>query len=452
MNGIDTATLNASLRREVRFKVVELLDDLLEEQQIDTLCRAAGHRCRRRLFTPYVTICGLLIQALDDKKSQAKAVIDLMHQLEALHMRVGSHDPSSFCAARQRLPQEVLPTLVQRVGDRLEEQVPASWRTFGRPVKLVDGTTVSMPDSLENREYFGCPSNQHDSCSMPLARVTALFSLQTGAVLSARISPYRTSENQQWMSLMQDLEAGDIVVGDRLFGSYAAIAMLRERKVDGIFRVNQRRKVPRGNWTECIVTWKKELMPAGMQADDYQRLAPQMKVRLIRANQIDPKSKHRKEVIIVTTLLDKRRYPAKKIVELYGRRWDVELNLRHIKSTMNMAILSGQKPQTVRLEFHAHLLAYNLLRNVMWKAGLSRGINPIRLSLEAARQEVLAWYRFHITRPAKGHSALLDAVASHRIPHRPGRTEPRLLRRARRKYQLMNKPRHLLREQMSMTP
>ena len=449
MSRIDSAKLYERLRLDVGDKAVELLSDIVGEEQIDAICAEAGYEYRKRLFTPYVTLCALLIQALDDKKSQSNAVINLMHQLCAASLPSGSHDPSSFCAARQRLPEHIVPMLVQRTGIALEQAVPSNAHTWKRPVKLVDGTTVSMPDTPENREYFGCASNKQQTCGMPLARVTALFSLANGAALSALIDPYRVSENQQWAQLQQELHPGDIVAGDRLFGSYATLAGLRERKIDGIFQLHQTRKPPKGDWTDCIVTWKRKKKPAGMSIEDYQRLPEQMRVRLIRANQFDPDTKCRKQMIIVTTLLDKALYPAKRIVELYGCRWEVEVNFRHIKSTMKADVMSGKSPRTVKLEFHAHLLAYNLLRTVMWKAGHRHGIDPIRLSLDRARQEVLAWYRVYGTRRDACHDNLLRAVASHKIPYRPGRVEPRAVKRRRGSYPFMNQPRQVLRDQLA---
>lgn len=449
MKKTDSATLYTRLRRRAGRNTMKLLRSVVSEQRVHAFCGAVGHEYRKRVFTPYVTVCGMLIQALDQKKSQSNAVINLMGQLAASGLPTGSHDASGFCAARQRLPEAMLPWLMRQAGTALEHQVPRSVLPWGRPVKLVDGTTVSMPDTPENREYFGLPSGQADGCGFPLARVCGLFSLASGAALVAEVDPYRTSEREQWARLQQKLNPGDIAVGDRAFGSFADVVLLRRRGVDGIFRLHQTRPAPGGDWIERTVTWHKKKRPAGMSIQEFRALPRTQKVRLIRANQIDPDTKRRCEIIIVTTLLDKHRYPAKLIVELYGRRWEVEVDLRHVKSTLKMDILSGEKPQTVTLEIHAHLLAYNLLRTLMWQAGRRHGINPLRLSLERARQEMLAWHKIHGMHPRdKSCRDLLRAVASHKIPYRPGRVEPRVVKRRHSKFPYMTQSRDVLRNQL----
>ena len=451
MSRTNSSTLYRRLALDHGHKAIETLKSIIPEEEIEAMCRQAGHVYRKRLFTPYLTLCGLLIQALDEKKSQSNAVINLMHQLHAAGLRSGSHDPSAFCAARQRLPENILPSLVRRTGNELEREVPADSNVYGRPVKLVDGTTVSMPDTPENREHFGCASNKKEDCGMPLARITGIFSLGSGAVLDYEIDPYRVSENQQWRQLQQNLSSRDILVGDCLYGSYADIAALRQRRIHGIFRLHQTRKVPKGDWTQRVVTWVRRKRPAGMSIKEYRALPKKMKVRLIRVSQVDADTKCRKEVIIVTTLMNKHLYPAELIVKLYGARWEVEVDFRHIKSTLKMDVLSGNKPRTVKLEIDAHLLAYNLLRTVMWRAGIRHQVNPLRLSVERARQEVVAWYKVWGHHPGQGHSLLLRAVASHKIPHRPGRLEPRAVKRRRDKYPLMKKPRRILQEELIMS-
>jgi len=448
MNKTDSATLYERLRFEAGSRTFMLLSSVIGEEQVDAFCEAIDYKYRDRVYPPYVTVCGTLLQAFDDNKSQSKAVIKLMNQLKEAGKRTGSHDPSSFCAARQRLPETLVSWLMRQTGTALEQQVPRNLHAWGRPVKLVDGTTVSMPDTPENREYFGYPSGQAEGCGFPLARVCGLFSLATGGALAVETDPYHTSEREQWARLQKELNPGDIAVGDRGFGSYADLVLLRRRGVDGIFRLHQTRKPPKGDWTECIVTWKKKKRPAGMSIQEFRALPNTIRVRLIRANEVDPKTQRRSEIIIVTALLDKHLYPADLIVELYGRRWEVEVDLRHIKSAMKMSVLSGEKPQTVKLEIQAHLLAYNLLHTLMWQAGRKHGINPLRLSLERTRHEMLEYYKIHGIRRGRRYRELLSAVASHKIPYRPGRVEPRVIKRRLSKLPYMTQPRHVLREQL----
>jgi len=136
MSRMDSATLYRRLALDCGHKAIETLKSIIPEEEIEAMCRQANHTHRKRLFTPYATVCCLLIQALDEKKSQSNAVINLMHQLRAAGLRTGSHDPSSFCAARQRLPENILPSLVGRTGIELEGQVPPDASVYGRAACL----------------------------------------------------------------------------------------------------------------------------------------------------------------------------------------------------------------------------------------------------------------------------------------------------------------------------
>ena len=185
-----------------------------------------------------------------------------------------------------------------------------------------------------------------------------------------------------------------------------------------------------------------------MSTLEFRTLPSTIKVRLIRANQVDPDTKRQSKIVIVTTLMSQDLYPADAIVKLYGRRWEVEVDLRHIKSAMKMRVLSGEKPQTVVLEIQAHLLAYNLLRTLMWQAGSTHGIDPLRLSLQRTRHEMLVYYKPHETSMGKPLRQLLTAVASHRIPYRPGRVEPRVVKRRHSNFPYMTQPRDVLRRQL----
>ena len=451
MNDTDSAALYQDIRLNARRRTLSLLSSIVSEQQVEAFCQKAGLEYRDRIFPPHVTLCGMLLQAFNDNKSQSKTVIKLMEQLHEAGRPTGSHDPHSFCTARQRLPEGLIPWLSQQTAHLLEKRVCSRPDSWNRPVKLVDGTTVSMPDTPENAAYFGYPGGQAEGCGFPQARICAVFSLATGALLDVEIDPIRTSENEQWTRIQEKLNSGDIGVGDRLFGSYAAIVRLRQRGADGIFRLHQTRKAPPGDWTDRIVTWKKKKRPAGMSIKDYRALPNTIRIRLIRANQVDPDTKRKTEIIIATTLLNADLYPADMIVKLYGRRWEVEIDLRHVKSAMKMKVLSGKLPHTVTLEIRAHLLAYNVLRILMWQAGTKHRVDPLRLSLERTRHEMLAYYKACAPRRPKRFQKLLDDVASHRIPDRPGRVEPRVVKRRHSKFPYMTQPRDVLRRELCQT-
>jgi len=426
-----------------------LFEDVLSEVEIDEHCRALGYTWRERIFTPLVTLWTFLSQVLSADGSCRDAVAQVLGFLFETKGLTASHDPSSYCEARQRLPQELMPNLTRLAGRKLRDKVPDDFLWHGHRVRLVDGSSVQMPDTRANQEQFPQPSAQSRGCGFPVARLAALFDLVTGAVLDMAMGALAKAETTLFREIWPALETGDVVVGDRLFGSYPDIVLLRNRGVDCVFRLHVKRKV---NWHEGrplgrndrLIPWQKGPRPDWLSPEEFAAIPDELTVRHIRFRCTVPGFRAR-EIIVVTTLLDEKEYPASEIAELYDRRWDVETDLGHLKTTMKMDLLRTRTPDMVYREIWAYLLAYNLIRTLMWDAADRKHLQPLRLSFKGTMQEMRALWPFSPARRGKDmtafYEALLRAIAYHKVPLRPGRSEPRLRKRRPKNYSLLGAPR-----------
>ena len=339
MQGPSTGKLNKAVRRKPAECTHDVFARVVPPDEIADICRQLGYAYRKRLFTPVVTMAAMLLQALSKDKSQKNAVVQTMTQRLACGLPAGSHDPSSLCAARQRLPLELLKRVTRLAANRQRQQAGGDAAWWGRRVVLADGSSCSMLDTPENQAFFGQPSGQKPGCGFPVASLCAMFNLTTGVVFDLAVGPYVASEHDLWHQLWPSLRDGDLAVADRLYGTYAEILLLRQRGVDCAFRVQQTRKLPPGGWTDRVVTWQKGPRPKWMSPEQYAALPDTQQVRLVRFRIKEP-GVRTCCVTLVSTLLNRKRYPRKKLAALYGRRWNVETNLNHLKTSLGMNVLA----------------------------------------------------------------------------------------------------------------
>jgi IS4 transposase len=437
-----------------------VLQSVLSKDDVEEHCRLLEHMWRERIFTPLVTLWTFLWQVLDADGSCRQAVARTLGFLSATVGLDASHDPSAYCKARRRLPEALLPRLARSVAEKLIQQAERKHLWHGRQVKLVDGSSVAMWDSVQNAAAYPQPEGQKAGCGFPVARIVAVFDLVTGAVVDLAMAALSVSERALFHQLWDCLEAGQVLVGDRYYGSYADIALLRLRGVDVVFRLHQARKVDwrRGRRLgpdDRLVEWHKEARPKWMSPVQFEALAPSQQLRLVRFSSQGRRPWRAKQIMLVTTLLDAKAYPARDIAELYGLRWEVETDLGHLKTTMKMEFLRTRTPQMIKRELWAYLLAYNLVRTLMWQAALRRRCLPIRLSFKGAIQQIHALWPFTATAGRQRdlsnfYEALLRAIGAHPIPHRPKRAEPRVRKRRPHNYRLMTKPRQQYRQSGSL--
>jgi len=423
----------------------------LAAETIVRICTYLGHSWRQRVLDPVTTVHVFLLQILHGNTA-----------CTALPRLAGvAFTAAAYCYARARLPLELFQDLLERVCDALFPEFQQTGRWRGHRTWTLDGSSFSMPDTPALQEHFGQPGAQAKGCGFPVAHVLALFHAGTGLLLRVVAAPLRTHDLRHAATLHPELDEGDILLADRGFASFAHLALLSLRKIHGVFRCHQQqivsfrvgrrhtgqsrptRGLPRsrylrrlGHWDQLVEYAKPKTRPTWLEPATYDGLPAALLVRELRF--LTPQRGHRTRVItLVTTLLDPEAYPAAELAKLYLSRWQIEVNLRHLKTTMGMEILHCQTVDGVLKEMYMFALAYNLVRLVMLEAARRQKVPLERISFIDA----LRWLR-----DAGADTLLTDLVVN---PSRPHRLEPRVLKRRLKEYTLMNKPRATLRKALA---
>lgn len=443
------------LKNDLWGRLAELGDCLSPE---DILAAAEGYCWRDRIWNPVLTFWAFLVQVLHPGSACREAVALVLAEQAVKSERRISADASAYCQARQRVPLSVFATALHKVGRCLEAKAKGQYLWSGRRVRLVDGSSCSMPDTPELQAVFGQPDGQKSGCGFPVARIVAMFCWATGAVLDVVIGAYRSSELTLVHPLWDHLKRRDIVLADRFYCTYVILAELLAHGCDAVFRLHggrsrtmDFRKGRRLGRQDRLMIWQRPTVcPRGLSREQWMSLPEHLTIRVIRFCTQVPGFRSR-TVLVATTLLDPLAYPLEEIAALYGDRWTVELRLRDIKTTMQMDVLRGKSPDVVRKEILMHLLAYNLIRALMWQAAQKHGRPLHRLSFAGTVEHLNAlapylWLYGGTGRSDRLYALLLEWIARDKLPHRPGRIEPRAVKRRPKEYDRLNKPRHELRE------
>jgi hypothetical protein len=407
---------------------------------------------RDRVYAPLITLAMMLSQTQDDDPSLRQAVARLRAQRAAQGLPDIDADTGAFSKARGRLPEGVLAQLARRSGRHVLRDAPAHWCWRGRDVKIVDGSTLSMPDTPANQNVYPQARTQQPGLGFPILRFVVLLSLAVGTVLNAAYCPYRgkgTGETALLRQLYDDLDHGDVLLADTYFCTYFVLAELLRRGVDIVVPLHQCRRADfrrrrRLGCEDQVVTWSKPPRPEWMSADDYDQYPTTISVRQLRVR-VPQKTSRRRTFIVVTTLLNSREYPKTAVAELFRQRWHAELDLRSLKDVLHLDVLRGRTPAMVHKEFWAHLLAYNLIRTTMAQAAHAHGCDPRTLSFKGALQTLRAFALPLLLCPAAQLPELVRrvwaAVASQRVGDRPDRVEPRARKRRPKPYKNLTRPR-----------
>lgn len=321
----------------------------LDESDVRELCQQVGHRWRcDALLKPHTTILWFVLQVLHGNTALTHITLKARR----------AFTESAYCQARARLPLKLIRAVLRRV---IQTQVPPAedeglW--LGHRVFLIDGSAFSMPDTPALQRHFGQPGGQAVGCGFPVAKILALFHAVTGLLRDVIAVPLRTHDMSQVGGVHPVLQAGDVLVGDRGFCSFAHLALLQHRGVQAVFRVHQRQIVdftphrphgardqPRSRWLRSlgvldqVVEWiKPRIRPEWMTAAEFAALPETLTVRELRY-QVGPRGFRTRVVTLVTTLLDAEIYTLESLAELYGTRWRVEGHLRDLKQTLKMDVL-----------------------------------------------------------------------------------------------------------------
>lgn len=429
------------------------LAEILQPQAIRDACRHAGYSWRNRTLDPVATISLFLLQILHGNTACQHVV----------QFGQWAFTATAYCKARKRLPLAVIQVLVEMVAAKLRSTTAASADWLGHRVWIIDGSGFSMPDVPVLQDHFGSPTGQRPGCGFPVGHLVALFDLATGMLLRTTIAPMRTHDMSQAAHLACALKPGDLVLGDRGFGSYAYVAILLARGNHGVFRMHQQRRVdftpgrplptklsyaanpeglPHSLWLrsngeldQVVIWYKGKQKPRWMTAEEFAELPAEITVRELRYR-VDVPGFRVRIITLVTTLLDALIYPKAELAELYRRRWRIEVNLRHIKITMKMDVVHCKTVDGVLKELAMFALAYNLVISVMAESARVQKVGVDRISF----LDALRWLI-----PTKSGGQLGDILVN---PLRPNRVEPRMIKRRMKKFPLMKEPRAVLRKRL----
>lgn len=450
----------ASITHWKRHLNTHLLNDpvvaqALAQPNIEQHCRDAGHTWRDSFWSPSVTVITFLIQVLDPAKTLRAAVASLLTRLAALgQIDLPSADPTAYCQSRQRLPGQVLTRLLMTLAERMQDLAGESSRWLGRRVWILDGSSASMPDEPELQAAFPQPSGQKPGCGFPVAQFVALFCWASGAIIDLAIDSLRPHELTLFRRLWRHFRAGDVVLADRAYSAYVDMARLLQRGVFCVFRLHQRRPQdfrtgrPLGRH-DRLVTWTRPqqwMQSLSISREELAQLPEKLTVRLVRIANA-PRGFRSHTIVVVTTLLDPVETPADEIRALYRDRWMAELNLRSLKTALGMDVLRGRSLDVVTRGIVMHLVAYNLIRLLMWQAARQHGGDLHRLSFTGTLCRLKIALPLLLLRGSDSAAArsLLQLmsywIAADLLPNRPDRYEPRRVKRRPKEYSRLNHPR-----------
>jgi len=400
---------------------------------------------RERLFPPTETLSLFLSQVMNTDQSCQQIVNQAAVQRLAMGMPACSTHTGAYCKARQRLPIELVSHLSQFLGSQLSEHAPDTWRWRQRRVLLADGTTVTMPDTEANQAQFPQQGGQLPGLGFPICRIVGITCLSSGALLNAAVGKFNgkgSGETGLLRSLQDTFQAGDVLLGDAFYSTYFFMAAMIDKGVDLVMEQQGSRRrstdFRRGHRLaqrdHVIQIDKPPSKPDWMSHEDYLAAPASITVRECRTA----------GRILVSTMCDPS-ITKSELGKLYQRRWQVELDLRNIKDTMGMNILSCKTPEMATKEIWVTLLAYNLIRLMMAQSAVLVGESPRALSFKHCLQ---LWLNWRQVCHGKGleYALLFELMAQKRVGKRPGRIEPRAVKRRPKAYPLLRKPRNEARQ------
>ena len=416
---------------------------------------------RQRTYPPITVFWAFLCQTLNP----AMPCREIVSKVRAWHLARGTParppalGTSAYCDARCALSLRLVQAAFHELRDYLDRRADSAWLWCGRRVKVIDGSSVSMPDTEANQRQWPQPRTQSKGCGFPVAKVLGLFCLSTGGWLGHALSKWRSHDLSLWSALRHLLVRGDILLGDAGFCSYALRAELKARGVDTVFRLHQARskdmrKGRRLGKEDRLQVWTKPRSRPSRspwEQEAWDQLPEQLEVRIVRVR-ISRKGFRTRCLWIATTLTDAKQYPSEALAELYHRRWSIELFLRDVKTSMGMEVLRTKSPEMIRKELFMHAIAYNAIRALILQSASEHHQQLGQISFKGTVDLLRQWLPHAAAcrnAPRKLESwqaQLREAIAELINPLRPERREPRARKRRPKSYQLLTSPRHQFKE------
>jgi hypothetical protein len=397
---------------------------------------------RMRVYTPSVTLSMFLSQVLSKDCSCQKVVDDLVISRIACGLPVISTSTGAYCQARKCLELDKIVNLSASVSALMKGTIPVEWKLNGRNTRLVDGTTITMQDTDENQAAFPQVSTQKEGLGFPICRMVAITCLETGALINAAISPYagkQTGETSMLRNIMDSLNKGDVLLGDAIYSSYFVLNELQERGVDILFEQNgaRRRNVnfalgrKLGHRDHIIQIKKPTKAPDWMTQEAYESAPDHLLLREFKSG----------GKVLITTILSPKEASKKSLSDHYKKRWSVEVDIRNIKTTMGMDMLSCKTPDMAIKEIAVYLLAYNIIRLLMMQSALVCDILPRQISFKHCINLWIAWCQQGDLIDVEKRAKIFILIAQQKVGNRPGRMEPRAIKKRPKAYPLLMKAR-----------
>lgn len=411
-------------------------------QQLMSTCR---EQFRDRLYPPIKTLFIFIKQVLHPDKSCQNAVAGVVAEHIAAGKKSVSTNTGPYCKARQRLPESTIQSLVNAVGQSVAKQARDNWKVYGRELKGVDGSTVTMADTPENQRTFPQHSNQKKGAGFPMARVVAVMSLTVGTVIDYAVDAIKgkgTGEHSLFRRIFNCIDADDILLGDRYYPNFFLMTEILARRADGIFRGQSQRHYDFRTGRilgkkDHIITWRKPSKPAWLDQETYDAYPEEIQIREFKVNGI----------VYVSTFLNAKKYPKKELATIYKLRWHIEMNLKSLKAIMNMDMLSCKTPEMIRKEIGIHFLAYNVIRTIMAEACAKQHAIPNQVSFKGAVQLLNKFMPYFLNSSEHQNKILyaefLKQIIKNRVGNRPGRLEPRAVKRRRKPFPALSRPRSI---------
>ena len=414
------------------------------------------------IYGTAVVLWAFLGQVLQDGKMAAcqAAVASIIAYQKLLSLPTPTNDTGDYCRARSKLKEEAISELAVTVARQTEQQCDEQWLFQGKHVKLVDGFTFTMPDTPRNQAQYPQQKAQEPGLGFPIARCVAVVSLATACVNDLAIGPYagkQTGETALLRKLMGVFEPGDVALLDRYYCSFMMLAAMIAQGVDVCCRKHHLRKTDfrrgkRLGKCDHLIIWHRPVQrPQWMDEETYQSLPETLTLREIKYSITEPGFRT-KSIIVITTLTAPEEFSAEAIAELYGYRWNVELDIRSIKCNLNLDHVRCKSPEMVRRELWTTILAYNLIRSTAAGAAMLHDVKPREISFTSTGQFVLAaWAVISLGKISKQAlldyaQTMLENIANCRVANRPGRIEPRLIKKRPKQYKHLRVPRSLARQ------
>lgn len=403
-----------------------------------------------RIYDTSVTLWVFLSQVMSIHHGCVSAVAKLITYRVAKGQRACSSKTGAYCIARDQLDEDSMHALVKASGEAIETKCPDSWLWLGHQVITADGATVTMADTPENQAAYPQLSSQAVGCGFPIVRMVVLFALSSGVVLDMALGRYKgklTHEVSLFRQIDQIIGENDVFLADRAYAGWFEMARVMQRGGHVVVRKHQIRKSDfrtgiRYGKDDHSIELVKPPRPTWMDQEEYETYPEFIMIREIKIR-VANKGFRTREIIVHTSLWDDIDYTKEDIAALFRRRWQAELNLRSLKTIMQMDHLRCKEPHRVRNEIRAHMLAYNLVRGVMAEAAIEGDVQPWQISFKATLTTISDMLPVLglISNPDELCNVLLKCCLGHVVGNRPDRYEPRVLKRRQKNYKLMQKPR-----------